>query len=219
MDHVLLFSFTAMANPTLLAATTVMLLLPNPKALMAGYLLGAMITSVSLGVLIVFELQDSAVVDTAKRTLNPAADLVIGALLLLVAYVLASGRPRRSAPTEDKAPPRWQRALRNGSPRTTFVVGVCLTLPGASYLAALTSIVKLDPGDAQSVLLVVLVNVIMLALIEVPLIGYAVAPDRTTRTVERVKDWFRRNGRRSAVIGAALIGGLLVARAVITLVS
>ena len=36
MQQVLVFSFTAMANPTLLAATTVLLLLPSPKKLMLG---------------------------------------------------------------------------------------------------------------------------------------------------------------------------------------
>ena len=37
---VFLLSLVAMFNPTLLAATTVMLLMPNPKRLMLGYLLG-----------------------------------------------------------------------------------------------------------------------------------------------------------------------------------
>ena len=78
---------------------------------------------------------------------------------------MISSTPKRSAAKADKEAPRWQRALSKGSPRTTFVVGVCLTLPGASYLAALTSIVKLNPSDGEVVLLVVLVNVIMLALI------------------------------------------------------
>ena len=36
MNTVLLFSLTAMANPTLVAVTTVMLLLPDPKKLMFG---------------------------------------------------------------------------------------------------------------------------------------------------------------------------------------
>jgi hypothetical protein len=36
---------TAALNPTLLAPTTVMLLLPNPKRLLLGYLLGAYTTS------------------------------------------------------------------------------------------------------------------------------------------------------------------------------
>jgi hypothetical protein len=44
MEKVFLFSLTAALNPTLLTATTVMLLLPSPKRLMLGYLAGALTT-------------------------------------------------------------------------------------------------------------------------------------------------------------------------------
>src|SRR5436190_21848426 len=136
MSRVFFFSFTAMLNPSLLGATTLMLLLPHPKKLMLGYLLGALLTSITLGLVIVFTLQGSGVVDTAKRTANPAVDLAVGALLLVVAFVLGSGRydpvldrrRRHKEATDDKAPPRWQRALGSGSPRIAFVVGVALTL-------------------------------------------------------------------------------------------
>jgi hypothetical protein len=46
---VILLSLTASLNPTLLAATTGMLLLSRPARLMRGYLLGALITSITLG--------------------------------------------------------------------------------------------------------------------------------------------------------------------------
>ncbi len=225
MKQVLFFSLTAMANPTLLAATTVMLLLPHPKRLMLGYLAGALMTSITIGLIIVFSLKGSGAVSTAKHTVNPVADLAIGALLLVIAFVLGTGRHQRvverrrerRASKPDKGPPRWQREIGKGSARITFVVGALLTLPGASYLAALDGIVKLDPGTVQTVLLVLMVNIIMLTLLEVPLISFAVAPDWTPRTIQRVKDWFARNGLRAAVIGAVLIGGLLIARGLITL--
>ena len=71
MQQVLLFAVAAMANPSLLAASTVLLLLPNPKKLMLGYLLGAMMTSITLGLVIVFALQDSGAVDTAMPRMAP----------------------------------------------------------------------------------------------------------------------------------------------------
>ena len=43
-----------------------MLLLPSPKKLMLGYLLGAMLTSITLGLVIVFTLKHSSLVHTAK---------------------------------------------------------------------------------------------------------------------------------------------------------
>ena len=62
MGDVLLFSLTAMANPTLIAVTTVMLLLPSPKKLMFCYLIGALFTSITLGIVIVFAAKNSGVV-------------------------------------------------------------------------------------------------------------------------------------------------------------
>lgn len=54
MDEIVLLSLTASLNPTLVAATTVMLLLDRPVALMLGCLFGAYLTSITLGLVIVF---------------------------------------------------------------------------------------------------------------------------------------------------------------------
>jgi hypothetical protein len=64
MSHVFLFSVTSAFNPTLMAATTLMLLLPHPERLMLGYLLGALTISIPLGVIIVEALHGSAAVST-----------------------------------------------------------------------------------------------------------------------------------------------------------
>jgi Protein of unknown function (DUF2910). len=89
---VLVFALSAALNPTLLAATTVMLLLPNPKNLMLGYLLGALMTSITLGLVIVFSLEDSGAVSVTQNTLSPAADFVLGLIALVVARVLSANR-------------------------------------------------------------------------------------------------------------------------------
>ena len=227
MEQVLLFSLTAMANPTLVAATTVMLLLPHPEKLMLGYLLGALITSITLGLVIVFALQNSSAISTAKNTVNPVLDFALGAILLVIAVLLARGgderikkrRAERASHKRDKRPPRWQRALDKGDPRITFVVGALLSLPGASYLAALDGIIKLKAGTVATVLVVLLVNVIMLTLLELPVIAYAVAPDSTPAAVARVKRWFAGHAHQIAVIGAATFGALLIIRGLITVLS
>jgi hypothetical protein len=218
---------TAMANPTLVAAVTVMLLLPDPKRLMIGYLCGALLTSITLGILIVFEAQHLGITSSAKHTLNPIEDLVIGGLLLTVAFVLQSGRDRpvrerraeRKRAKQEGKPvkvPRWEQWLRKGNPRITFVLGVFLTLPGASYLAALSSLAKLHYSDALTVVIVVLINIVMLALLEIPLLGYVIAPEETPRRVERAKAAVRAHGRRGLIIIAAVLGTLLIIRGVIT---
>jgi hypothetical protein len=225
---IFLLSLLAMFTPTLLAAVTVMMLLPNPKKLMLGYLLGAYTTSISLGLLIVFSLHGSASVSTAKHTLSPLEDIVVGLLALLVAYVLGSDRDarlreRRQRRKEAKAAtsePKesWpERMLGRGSARVTFAVGVLLTFPGVSYLTALDRMAKLDASVPATVLLVLGFCLIQQLLLELPLLGYTFAPDWTKDAVARFRAWLGRNGRRAGVCFAAVIGVLLVVRGVITL--
>ena len=201
-----------------------MMLLPNPKRLMLGYLLGALMTSITLGLVIVFSLESSDAIGTTKKTLSPAATMTLGGIALAAALVLGTGRhpavvERRRARKQDKGPPRWQQALGRGSPRTTFLVGALLTLPGASYLAGLSRIDKLNYSTAETVLLVIAFNLIMLALLEVPLLCFAIAPDWTVVAIDRAKASIGRHGRRSAVAGLTVLGALLVIKGLIELLS
>jgi hypothetical protein len=221
------YALTAALNPTLLAATTVMLLLDHPKRLLLGYLLGALVTSMTLGLVVVFTLDGSA--STAQHTLSPAMDVALGGLLLLVAFVIRPGRQpnetgrlaerrrRKRESNRDKGPPLWQRKLSQGSARMTFVVGALLTLPGASYLIGLHRIADQDPSTAEAVGMVLLFNVIMLALLELPLIGFIFAPEWTPRAVDRFKEWFSRNARALGFRLALVIGFLLIVRGLVYL--
>jgi len=227
---IFLLSLVAMFNPTLLAAVTIMMLLPNTKRLMLGYLLGAYTTSIALGLLIVFSLHGSGSVETSKQTLGPAGDLVLGALALLVAYALGGGRAeplreRRRRRKEEKEresdqTQSWpERMLGRGSARITFAVGVVLTLPGVAYLTALDRIAKLDEGDLVTVLIVLAFCLVQQLLLEIPLLGYAIAPERTQRAVTGFREWLARNGRRAATIVAAAVGTLLIVRGAIELLA
>jgi len=206
-----------------------MLLTPNPKRLLFGYLLGAYTTSITLGLVIVFSLEGSSAVSTSKNTISPAQDIAIGLVLLVVALVLGTGhdkplrerrQERRQARHEaaDAREPWSQRMLGRGSARVTYAVGVLLSFPGVTYLAALSRIAKLDTTAPLSVLLVVSFCFIQLLLLELPLLGYVIAPDRTRDAVTRFHAWISRSGRRTAIIGAATLGSLLVARGLIGLI-
>ena len=227
MSQVLVLSLTASLNPTLLAATTVMLLLEKPAKLMGGYLLGASMTSITLGLIIVFSLTDTSATNTTQKTISPAVDIGLGVIALAISFVLATERDRafrerrqaRKAARPDKGPPRWQRELSKGSPRTTFVIGVLLTLPGASYLAGLSRIHKLGYSTTATVLLVIGFNVIMLWLLEVPLASFLIAPEWTPRAIDRAKAWVSRHALTFAVRGSAVIGALLVVKGVAGLAS
>ncbi len=122
--------------------------------------------------------------------------------------------PRYAPPTNPAARPAGM--LGKVNPKVTFVVGVLLSFPGVSYLDALDHIHKLNPETVPTVLLVVGFCLIQQLLLEVPLLGYLFAPERTQDTITRFRAWMCRRGRTAAVIGAGAIGVCLLARGLIT---
>ena len=57
-----------------------MLLLDKPSRLMLGYLLGAYVTSITIGLVIVFTLSNSSTTNTTQNTIGPAVDIALGAI-------------------------------------------------------------------------------------------------------------------------------------------
>lgn len=215
-----------MLNPSLVAATAVMLLVPRSKSLMLSYLLGAYTTAITVGLVIVFTLQGSSFANTAKRTVSPSEQIAVGAILLLVAFILqtkrdAPARERRRRRKEAKArasearEPWAERMLGRGSTAVAFAVGALLSFPGVSYLTALGRIAKVGLGTVPTVLLVVGFCLIQLIPLELPLLGYAFAPERTERAIASFRAWLARRRRRVATIAALALGIILIVRGVV----
>jgi Sap, sulfolipid-1-addressing protein len=192
---------------------------------MVGYLLGAFAMSIPLGIVIVFTLSSSSVVSSTKHTLSPSVDIALGAAALALAIVVGSGRTehavehrREEKAQRHKPPPRWQRYLNRGSARTTFVIGALLTLPGASYLAALDAMSRLNASDAVIVLIVIGFNIVMLVLLEGPLLCFTFAPQWTPGAIERGKDYLNRRGLKLAERALLVLGIALIVKGVIGLI-
>ena len=190
-----------------------MLLLPNPKRLMLGYLAGAVTTSVIVGIAIVEWLHHSGVVGTTKHSVAPGIDIALGVIVLLAAFVVQSGLAARAREHRAekragkvKKTPRWQEALSGGTARTTFVIGLLLSFPGASYLAALTELDKQNLGLAGDVVTILAVTAVMLVLLEVPLVCFAVAPEWTPRAIGRFKAWMGTHGGSVIVTVLTAVG-------------
>lgn len=221
---IFLLSLLAMFNPTLLAAVTIMMLLPDPRKLITGYLLGAYVASIGLGMAIVFTLHGSSSgTETSQRTLSPLEDLVFGAILALVGWAFLTGRvaevkesrrrrhEAKHGPKEDKES-LPERLLGRGSMRVTFAVGALLSLPGASYFVALDKISKLDWPTASTALAVLVFCLIQQLLLELPLVGFYLAPKWTEGAVVRFRAWISKNAARAAGWVALTLGVLLIIR-------
>ncbi len=220
---VLISAVVATLNPSLLAAVTMMLLLPHPKRLMLGYLLGAYISSITAGVVIVFSLHGTSVARTSTHVLSPGGQIAVGAVALSVAFLLATGsdtrlrkwresrKTARPADQQPKAP--WQlRMLEQGSWLVAFTVGAAMSFPGVSYVNALEHIAHLNPPPVSILLLVLYFCAMQQILLEGALLAYTFAADRTQNFVVALKGWFARHGHQLAVLGLSGLGILLAAR-------
>jgi hypothetical protein len=207
--------------PSLLAGVVLILGRPDPRRLLLAYLAGALTMSISAGLLVVFGLEASNATGGPNDIVGPGIDLAVGLVALLLFWVLFTDRDRRlrerrrsrtaGASSEDRDP--WsRRILAGGSLRLTFLLGVALSLPGAMYLVALKDIAEADLRAAASVALVVAYNLIMFSLAEIPLVGYAVAPERTREMVGEANDWLGTHARQVAMWLCAAAGVVLVTR-------
>ena len=221
MGAIVLLALTAAINPTEIAATAVMLLLPGPERLMLGYWLGAMLTGVASGLVIVFALKDTGTEHTTRHTVSPIVQLVFAGLLIVAAVAVAKGGGKRHERKEknDKKPPKWQQTLREGTVWHTFVVGILLSFPGVSYLAALDRLIHLQYSAFVTVLTVIGFNLIQNLLLEIPMLAFKIWPTETPAAIDRAKAWGVSHGREYGAWGLGILGVALAVISVIGLLS
>ena len=203
--------------PLLLTVVLVALRTPRPVPLLAAFLAGGLLTCVAVGLVLVFTLDSSHLLGHHHhRTLDPAADLVIGALALVSAVAVRRVRLRRRRPSGGSR--RWSPERLVESTRLAFAAGVVLDLlPGFFPLIALRNIAEAGYAASVDIVLVVVFYVIMFASVELPIVGYLFAPQWTVATVQRFNDWLDRNAGRVAADVLGLGGACLIVRGLVAL--
>jgi hypothetical protein len=218
--EILLLAIASAFWPLLIAVTVIALRCPNPPRLLSFFLAGSLLTTISIGVAIVLLLGDSDLVDRSRPPLDPILDFTVGGLMLLVAGVLARAQAQVDAhpkPPKPAAagPSRTERALERGAP-LAFVLGIVLNvLPGFLPFVALKDIAELNTGTAEVILIVACFYLVMFAFVEVPLVGYVLAPERTSVLTNELNAWVSANGRRVGSWAAAAVGVYLIVRGIV----
>lgn len=210
--------------PILLVVDLVALRSPRPVPLLALFLAGGLLTTISEGLVIVFLLEGTAA-GSSRASAGGWGNVIGGCAALLVAYLLRAraNRPRVGGSVA-QAPPvqkvsRTERMLEHGG-LYAFAAGVVLNVfPGIFPLVALRNIASFSYGNGVKVLLVVGLYLFTFALIEVPLVGLLVAPARVEPIVRSLNQWLDGNGRRVGIDVLGVIGLLLVVRGVVQLVA
>ena len=221
--EILLLALLAMFFPALLAVVLIALRTSHPQKLLASFLAGGLLAATSVGIAIVFSLQGASVDSSSSSSFDPIVYFVGGVLSLVAAYVvdrkklLVKDGKKPEEDAAEKKPDRLTRALDHGAPYA-FVAGLILcAIPGFSALVALKDIAQLGYSAAATVAVIIGFFLIMFAFIEVPLIGYFVAPERATKETLRFNAWLDRNANRLAVGVLAGLGVLLIVRGVVGL--
>lgn len=200
----------------LLTAAVVLLGRPRPARQLGAYLIGGMGLSIAFGLLIVLTLHGANL--RIGRSTKGTVEVAAGALLLVFAVVEWSGRklqwhPRRTRNSDADRPGRQSlrdRALGHDSLWIAWAAGALYSAPGAYYLAGLALVAKQNLSATTIVLVVLGFNLIQFALIELPLIGLVVAPDRARALTEKLNNWMTAHRRIVIVVLTAVIGAYLL---------
>lgn len=177
---------------------------PRPRLQLAAFLAGGFLMGLSVGALVLLVLTPR-LPQAAQFTL-PKVQVVIGVLALVAAATVAvtRGRPRTS--------PGWLTRLHGGqSLWVAGAAGLGIALPSVDYLAALAVIAAAGVSPATQFSALLLFNVVAFALVEIPLLAYLVAPERTRVAMTRLAQWLRARRRREVAGLVATVGVVLIA--------
>jgi thiol:disulfide interchange protein len=211
--ELLVLALASMFWPTLIVIVVLALRVSHPVKILVWFLIGGLLTTISVGIAVVFALQGASFMSGSKPTADPVVDITVGLLSLLGGFALLRKRPSQApqktqaetaTDSKPKKPPLTQRAVESGA-WVAFAAGIVLNIvPGTFPIVALKDIAQLDASDAAKVATIVVFYVIMFAFVEVPIVAYLFAPERTTVAVDDFNAWLSRNGRRMG--GYALAG-------------
>jgi Sap-like sulfolipid-1-addressing protein len=130
----------------------------------------------------------------------PNVQILIGLLMLFFALIVVIPGRLRLRPTRVTGPA--ERLLRGPSLVVAGVAGLGIALPSVDYLAALAVMLTADADAATQVALLLAFNVVAFALVEIPLLGYLLAPRATLRWVASLHGWIR--ARRRVEVASVL---------------
>ena len=221
----LLMAVAVSLEPVRLGLTVLMLNRPRPVHQLLTFLCGGFLMGTVVGVTALLVLH---AVPLAAGTLTvPRVQIGIGVLALVAAALVTANvgarREQPTAPAPAEVPATGRVAL--ATPRIGLrariravmqgnslwiagVSGLGIALPSVDYLAALAVIHASGAAPGMQLGAVIGFNLVAFALVEIPLVSYAVAPQRTLVWMERVHSRIRASSRREVALiltGAGLV--------------
>ena len=202
-----------------LAIVAVILILTTPKArtngpaFLGGWLLGlAVVGGVAL---VVTDAAGSA--DTSgPRTIVAVLQIVLGAVLLVLAWRRFRTRPR---PGEEAPLPKWMAALDRFTPGRSLAVAALFggIKPKNLILtaAAAAGIAQSGLGGAQQlVVLLLLILVASIAIIAPVAVYFLMGPEKAARVLDGWKTWLQANNSTVMIVLFVVFGVMLLGKGI-----
>jgi len=200
---VLVMAIAVSLEPFRIGMTVLMLNRPRPRLQLLAFLSGGFAMAATVGLVVIFAFRPG-LLGSAHFTL-PKVQIVIGVLAVLMAAVMATGfmpAPRLPAQARGLAygPSLW----------VAGVAGLGIALPSIDYLAVLAVIVASGAARSTQVGALLVFNVVAFALVELSLVAYLLAPDRTWASMAALNDWIRSRRRGGVAAVLAAVGCVLL---------
>ena len=197
---ILVMAVAVSLEPFRIGMTVLMLNRPRPMLQLLVFLCGGYAMGMTVGLVVLFVFRRRPL-ESAYFTL-PKVQILIGALALLVAAALAVRSGRVAAPA--KLSTRVQGLLSRHSLWVSGLAGMGIALPSVDYLAALALILASGAAAMAQVGALLMFNVVAFSLVQIPLVAYLLAPDKTRASMGALNDWIR--SRRRAEVATLLAG-------------
>lgn len=231
----LVMAIVVSVEPFRIGMTLMMLNRPRPALQLLGFLCGGFTMGLGTGIVVLFVIREK--LTQATHLTLPTVQVAIGVLALVVALVLATNisvrRPEHAraaatvgcdgAAVEEPVTPTISRRLaarardlmQGSSLRVAWLAGMGIALPSIDYMAALAVIFSSRATPATQATALLGFNVLAFALVEIPLLSYLVAPEKTRASMVAFNDWIRSRRRRDVAAVLAVAGCVMVAVGVI----
>ena len=207
--------------PLLVAVVIVGLRAPRAQLLLASFLTAGLMTTIIVGLGVVYSLRLNGTASSPRSIFGPVVQIVGGSFAVLMAAFITYRRVRFGPDPADRPErPGWVERMLGRGPRIAFVLGVVLHIvPGFLPLVALRDIAAMDHRFLGTLLLIVLFYAVMFSLVELPLIGFTLAPSYTAEMSDRFISWMGRRSYLLSIGALLLVGTYLIVRGVTRLVA
>ncbi len=218
-------AIASMFWPLLLVVVVIALESSRPTRVLVAFYIGGFLTATSVGTALVFALEDSPLMTGSRLPSAPWFDIVLGLLALAIAGACRRAhrhrlRERRASEDSIKRSTSKElirRLVENGGP-LVFAAGVVgSVVPSPLVILAMAEIAQLGYSTAATLVVIVAFFMIVFISIEVPIGGFAFAPEATRTLSLRAKSWLDGNMLWLASWALAIVGAFQVVRGTLSL--